>query len=444
MRQLLEVQGSLVASQGGSAKLTPQVAGRVAQVYVKEGDSVVAGQLLARVDVRVQSEQQASALAAAQAAEALTRQSQLGLRATAADQAANLVNANLALDAARLDRDTQVRQAQLAYQSALSDVARAKSQGQQAVVQARVARDHAQSDYDRNQRLYAVGFVALKDLEASKATLDTAQSALKAASDAAASDVKDAQLKATGAHDALAAVGSLGAKRVAQAQATVAQARAAEANVAAKGQEVETNRNLARQKQADLAAASETASLGEIRAPFSGKVVRRALNPGDSADTTTTVIEMVGSGAQPDFVGTLPADDAAKVRLGMVAQIGDSGGTVSSVSPADPQTGLCSVRIIGALHGTIGSFSTAQIVLRRDLQTVAVPKEALVDREGKTVVFRIDGDTAKMVEVATTAEDGGFVEVSGVKAGDQLVKVGQFELSDGAKVKIAAPQPEKE
>src|SRR4051812_46540093 len=61
MRKLLEVQGSLVSSQGGSAKLTPQVAGRIAQVYVKEGDNVSQGQLLARVDVQVQSAQQQSA-----------------------------------------------------------------------------------------------------------------------------------------------------------------------------------------------------------------------------------------------------------------------------------------------------------------------------------------------------------------------------------------------
>src|SRR5207253_5099941 len=122
----------------------------------------------------------------------------------------------------------------------------------------------------------------------------------------------------------------------------------AQANVAAKRQEVAANQSLAKQKQADLAEASATTSLGEIRAPFAGQVVRRALNPGDFADTTSPVLEIVGSGSQPDFVGALTAEDASKIHPGMPAQIGSQLGRVSSVSPADPQPGLSNVRVVGA------------------------------------------------------------------------------------------------
>lgn len=442
MRLLLEIQGSLVPSQGGSAKLTPQVAGRLVQVYVKEGDTVAAGQLLAKVDAKVQASQQQSAAAAAQAAQAQTAQSQLSYQAAVSDQVANVRNAELALESARLDRDTSVTQAQVAYQSAVADLAKTHSQSEQTITQARIERDRAQADYERSQKLAVEGFVSRRDLETAKATAETAESNLKAAIANQPLDVKAAELKAAGARDALNGTKSLGDKKVAQAEAILRQAKAAQANVSAKQQEVSANQSLARQKQADLSAATATASLGEIRAPFAGRIVKRNLNPGDFADVTTSVLEIVGNGSQPDFVGALPAEDAGKVKPGMEAQVGTVSGRVVSVSPADPQTGLSSVRIVGAFSGSLGSSTGAQIVLRRDRGVVAVPKEALLDREGKTVVFRIDGDKAKMIEVAVLAEDDSFVEVSNVKSGDNLVKVGQYELSDGAGVKIATAEKE--
>jgi len=442
MRRLLEVQGNFAAPQGGAAKLTPQVAGRLQNIYVKEGDVVTAGQLLAKVDVKVQASQQQSALAAAQAAQAQTAQSQLSYQAAVADQSANVRTAQLSLESAQLDRDTTVTQAQVAYQSAVADLAKTRSQSEQAIVQARIERDRAVADYERSQKLAAEGFVSKRDLETAKATSETAESNLKSAIANQPLDIKSAELKAAGARDALSGAKSLGEKKVAQAEAALRQAKAGQANVAAKQQEVNANQSLAKQKQADLSTAAATTGLGEIRAPFSGRVVKRNLNPGDFADTTASVIEIVGTGGQPDFVGTLAAEDASKVKPNMEAQVGTVTGRIVSVSPADPQTGLSSVRIVGAFSGSLGSSASAQVILQRDHGATAVPKEAVVDREGKTVVFRIEGDKAKMVEVVVLSEDGGFAEVTNVKVGDSLVKVGQYELSDGANVKVASAEKE--
>ncbi|MCC7230184.1 MAG: biotin/lipoyl-binding protein, partial [Fimbriimonadaceae bacterium] len=436
VRQTLEIQGSLVPAQGGSAKLTSQVAGRITNVFVKEGDRVVQGQLLARVDTTVQNAQLKSAQASAQAADSATAQARFGYTGAAADQAAALRTAELALEAAKLDRDNQIAQAQFTYETAGSDLTKTKSQTEQAIIQAQVARDLARTDFERNQKLAADGFVSKKDLDSSKAAFVTAESALQSAENAQGADIKAASLRLAAAKDVLTSARALGGKRVDQASAAVRQARAAEASVAAKQQEMLSNQSTALSKRADAMAAAANASLGEIRAPFAGRIVRRTMNPGDFADTVSPIVEVVAGGVQADFVGTATASDAARIRAGMEGEVDGHLGRVASVAPADPQTGLSAIRVIGVFPGGLGSFVTARIVLQHHAQATAIPAQALVDREGKTVVFRIVGDTAKLVEVSVIAEDAGFAEVTGLHPGDQLVKVGQFELSDGAKVKV--------
>ena len=87
----------------------------------------------------------------------------------------------------------------------------------------------------------------------------------------------------------------------------------------------------------------------------------------------------------------------------------------------------------------VGSFATGDIVLRTDPHAVVVPKQALVTHEDKTVVFVAgDDNVAHQREVTTGAEQNGFVEIlNGIKPGEKVIKLGQYELSDGAKVQPA-------
>ncbi len=457
IRDLLEVPGSLVVSQGGSAKLSPQAPGRLTHVYAREGDRVHKGQLLATVDTKVQTSQAASASAASEAAQAQAAQSELAYAAAEADQEANVRNAKIALDSAKLDRQNAVTQAEIAYSGARADLAKTRAgarpqeiaQAEQAEVQAHVARDKAQSDLDRSKRLAAEGFVSQKDLEAAQAALQTADSALKSAqaslsltkAGARPEDLRSAELRAAAARDALSSARSLADKKVAQAELALHQAKQARLNVSAKRLDVVANQKVASQKQADLAAASATADLGRIVAPYDGTVVRRALGPGDFADTTTPVLEIIESGAHKDFLGSLPAAQTSQIRVGMSAFVGSSPGRVVSISPVDPTTGLSNVRIAGAFTGAAGTFLSAELVLRTDDRVVAVPKQAVVDRDGKPVVFAVQGDKAKMVPVTTGPVDGDYIEIrSGVRTGESLVKVGQYELADGASIKLAAAE----
>ncbi|AIE86223.1 efflux RND transporter periplasmic adaptor subunit [Fimbriimonas ginsengisoli] len=461
MRTTLEVTGTFNPSQGGSAKLTSAAPGRIATVNVKEGDHVRAGEVLATIESKVQQSQQAAAQAGSLAAAQQADEARLTYQASAADHAAAVRTAEQSLQTAKVERDSAVTQANFDYQTALADLRRIRSgarpqelaQAHQATVQAEVTRDRARRELQRDQALSAEGFIARRQLEDAQAAAATAESALAAAQaneslireGARPEELRAAELKAAAARQAVENARKVGAQRVAQAETALNQARQAVLGVEAKARDATALSSLARQKAAETAAAAATSALAQIRAPYDGQIVHRLLNPGDFADSTTPILEIAGSSGSVDFVASLPAADAASVRPGMEAEIElangkFAAGRVVSVSPADPQTGLAGARIATSAHAVPGSFGQARIVLGRNPNAIAVPKETLLDRDGQTVVFLANGDTAKMAPVVTGAKDAGFIEVkSGVKAGDTLVRLGQYELSDGAKIKVAEP-----
>jgi RND family efflux transporter MFP subunit len=186
-----------------------------------------------------------------------------------------------------------------------------------------------------------------------------------------------------------------------------------------------------------------------LRSPLTGVVSRRALNPGDMADPATPIVEVTDTRTL-NLLANLPAEDGAKVRRGMAVRVTAADlpgrqfmGRVVSVGQVDPQTNLLAVRIsvanpTGRLK--VGTFATAEIILRTDPQAVVVPKQAVLTREGKSVVFVVDPDNvAHQKEVTVGAEQGSSVQILlGVKPGDQVIRLGAYELDDGAKVRPQA------
>jgi len=68
---------------------------------------------------------------------------------------------------------------------------------------------------------------------------------------------------------------------------------------------------------------------------------------------------------------------------------------------------------------------------------VLVPKDAIAQRDGRDVVFVVDGDRAKQTSVTLGADFSDMKQVtSGVAAGAQLVKSPPADLEDGEKVKV--------
>jgi len=70
---------------------------------------------------------------------------------------------------------------------------------------------------------------------------------------------------------------------------------------------------------------------------------------------------------------------------------------------------------------------------------IAVNPRAVAERDGKKVVFRIQGNTVEMVSVTPARTLGDALELSApaLKSGDKLVLNPGPRLADGAKVSVA-------
>jgi len=461
MNTVVTGSGSFVASQGSIAKVGAVSTGRVDKILVKEGDSVSAGQLVAILDNRVQGAQTQSAESALKAAQLQAAQSELNLRTAESDQAATLKIAKLSLNSAISERRANSLAAKYNLQAAQVALAKAKagnrkqeiSQAEQTVRQAQVTRDSASRDERRNSLLLEKGIVSKKAYEDAKAALTSADASLKTAQAQLSlmregtrkEDLQAAELAVKAAQEALKSAQELGNQKVQQAEATFNQAEQGFLQVQAKHKEVEANKSLAAQKQADASAAQATQALTEVRSPIDGIVNRRLLNPGDTPDNNSPILEIVNLSKGLDFLASVTPSDATGIKAGQQVTVdvtgisGDIVGSVLSVGQVDATSGLAPVRIhISSSESglRIGTFGTAHIVVASHKNALSIPKSAVLTRDDQPTVFVANGDKAKLVKPVTGIEEGDFIEVTkGLEKGQSVITVGNYELSDGGSIK---------
>ena len=83
----------------------------------------------------------------------------------------------------------------------------------------------------------------------------------------------------------------------------------------------------------------------------------------------------------------------------------------------------------------------ADVSFRTDTSTdtIVIPTEAILTANNVPYVFVVENGAARYAEIGTGLTGNGVTEVtSGLKAGDQLVIVGQAYLSDGDAVRIVS------
>ena len=451
MRETVPLDGTYSYRQGDYARLAPAVAGRLSKVLVKQGERVKRGQLLAQIDLSVLSAQQRSADLASGSSRQQAVQAAEALRASKLDVEAQIRAADLALQAAVIERDTNVQSAQANLDRLLAG-ARPQEIGQaeQAVKQARVTRDRAKQDADRDQSLLKEGYVSGQQAQASAAAFELADSALKQAEqqlELVRLGARPEEVRAAKAQ--LAAAKDLGMKKVEAARAALSQAKQGKVALLAKTAEAEAAKLASAQKNADAVAAAGATSNGEIRAPYDGVVTRRNLNPGDSVDPTTPVLELVRVGSKIEFSGMASASSAARISRGMLVldEEGKELGTVASIGILDPQSGLAPVQVtLTALPDSAisGKYARLSIVFRNLGRVPSVPEPCVVNRDDKFYVFRVEQGVAHLKEVQVGPSYQGQVAITkGASNGDVVVSVGQHEISDGAKVTKQQAQENK-
>lgn len=214
--------------------------------------------------------------------------------------------------------------------------------------------------------------------------------------------------------------------------------------------ESRANRDQVLQQLNDARAQLERAqgNLGrtEIRAPFAGHVTERLASVGEYVDVGEDVLRLVDTHRMEI---ALPAPIALteflKAGLGVTVKSGsrERQHEVRTVVPVgDAVSRMVEVRLRVA-DGDWLVGTPVQVSLPSDtpLTTVAVPRDALVERGGRAFVYKVSEEgTAEQVMADVRSTVGLWVGIGdGIVTGDRVIVRGAERLAPGQPVEIIAP-----
>ena len=182
-----------------------------------------------------------------------------------------------------------------------------------------------------------------------------------------------------------------------------------------------------------------------VISPLDGFVSKRNLDPGGFANANTVIVSVVDI-STVRMIANLVEKGFNKIVAGVSADVevdtfpGEQfKGVVSRVAPVfDPATRTAAMEIEVPNPGfrlKPGSYARVRLTVERRSDALTVPRNALVDTEGKRGVFLVDAQTARFREVQTGLSDADRVEITrGLNDGDRVVTVGALALRDGDRV----------
>lgn len=425
LNESLSVTGVLSPLANAEAKVAPIAAGRVLQVLVKTGDRVSKGDALAILDAGPLAGQVQQQAAAVKSSEGGLKQSEINLAAQRSAQRTAIAQA---------EQNVQAQQA--AYEKMLAGSRPQEvAQAQAAVSAAAAALIAAQQNLSRSQTLFGEGLLARKDLEGAQAEARTATAQLESAQQALSLTKQGNRPQ------------DIAAARIAVAQAKE-QLRAAhdqELQTKARAEDVRIAQQTLAASQGALKSLSAQMGGLTIRAPLTGTVVGRTVNPGEYLDTSGSVATIVDL-KRVRLLLNIPLGQIGSISLGQTVLFStesapdkDYRARISVINRAvDPATNSVSVEAVADSGGDLrdDGFVKASIILSARPHALCVPADAIVEKDGKKVAFVVGDDhIAHARTILTGVKDGGRVEVlSGLKEGEAVVLNGAFELEDGTQV----------
>jgi len=181
-----------------------------------------------------------------------------------------------------------------------------------------------------------------------------------------------------------------------------------------------------------------------IRATATGRVTDLEVKAGASLTAGQVFCQLYDPSNMIVVCNVLEAD-ALVLKLGVTSEVQTLGiepsiltGTVKEINPrVDSKTNL--VNVIVQLNATKAMMPgmSVQITLKvRGKETILVPKEAVVIRSGKQVVFTLEDNLAKWNYVKIGSANGKDVAVlEGLKQNQQVIITNNLQLAHDAPVK---------
>ncbi|MDA1306711.1 MAG: efflux RND transporter periplasmic adaptor subunit [Acidobacteria bacterium] len=200
--------------------------------------------------------------------------------------------------------------------------------------------------------------------------------------------------------------------------------------------------------------AQTDARIGELKislsntrvvSPVDGFVGRRNLDQGAFAGANTVILQVVDI-ATVRMVANLVERDFKRITQGVQAEVevdafpGETfSGVISRVAPIfDAATRTASMEIEVPNPGyrlKPGMYARVRLTAERKADALTVPRNAVVDVEGRRGVFLPDGATAKFQPVTTGLQDETRVEIlEGLTEGQSVITTGALALREGDRI----------
>jgi len=406
--------------------LSAKLPGKIAKVFVREGDTVQAGQVVVQQETNDLEAQLRQAEATLRSARARLQQARTALELQPTQNETNLRQAEAALEAAK------------ARLRALETGARRqeRQQVEQQVASARANLENAQANLERVRRLYQQDAVPKQQLDAAQTAYDIALAQYRTAQEQLSLVQEGPRQEDIDAQRAL----------VRQAEEAVRLARTGDLQLRVRQDEVNAAKALVAQAEAGLFYARQQYESAFIRSPINGTVAMRAAQPGQMAGAGTPLLRIVNLNAI--FFEARVSETAVRyVRVGQPVTVTVDAypgkqfqGTVSRIYPVGSEGSRdFVVRVDMRNEGGMlkpQMFARGEILVGLHRGVVLIPKDAILTQDGKQVVFVVREGVARRVAVQTGYINGTNAEVRGLPPGAQVVVQGQENLRDGDKVRV--------
>jgi len=296
------------------------------------------------------------------------------------------------------DLQLQLKQAQASYHAAQVAAANAAAAYQEntLTLPAQIAVDDAEEYYQRLQILYEATAISEAELSAAKSRLETAKAQLNAA-------------------------------RINQKSAyenTQAQVAAAQVAVEAAGKRVD-----------DCV----------ITAPIDGMVAKINVTTGTYASAQAPALTLIDDSSLQVKIQVMETDISQiypGLALDIVVQALDQtyAGVIDKIEPlANTRTGMFEVNVL--LQETpnpprLGLSAELRLNSPKTADTFYVPETAVLTENGLAYVFVVERGAVSKQQVETVEKKNAYVEVTGLKAGEEVVVNSSAALIGGEQVKV--------
>lgn len=190
-----------------------------------------------------------------------------------------------------------------------------------------------------------------------------------------------------------------------------------------------------------------------VVAPTMGMVGDIPVRQGDRV-TTSTVLTTIHENDVLEIYINVPVQQAADLKIGLPVRIVDNQGKVLSTNPityvsptVEPtQTVLAKALLVDGPAAFRSDQMVRARVVWRDEPGLTIPLTSVVRINGQYFVFVVErnGDQAVARQKPVTLGDvigSGYVVLSGLQPGDELITAGIQKIRDGAPVMPGAPPP---